>query len=262
MVLDGWCSAYLESRDDAILAAARRAADFLVGDLDEDGYFRTNGEFVKADQIKTYTCLCAWALHRFGDICDEARYRLAAVRAVEAALRQQRPNGWFANNCLMRSDAPLTHTIGYTLQGVLEVGALTGRSDFIAAVRKSLDHLIPQIRIDGYLPGMFYDDWQPAGFSSCLTGSAQLALVCYRLAQLIGEGGYRDVANQLLDFLKAMQATDTKVHDANGALPGSFPIFGDYMRGGYPNWATKYLLDALLMQHDAITTVRPSVVPH
>ena len=255
MVLDGWCSVYQDTRDDAILEAARRAADFLVADLDDNGYFRTNGKFVKAGQIKTYSCLCAWSLYRFGNLCSEAHYRHAAVRAVEGALRQQRPNGWFAHNCLMRSEAPLTHTIGYTLQGVLEVGALSGRRDFIVAVQRSLDQIIPQIRADGYLPGMFYEDWQPASFSSCLTGSAQIALVSYRLARLTGENTYREIGDRLLDFLKAMQAMATDVHDANGALPGSFPIFGDYMRGGYPNWATKYLLDALMMQHD---TAAPS----
>jgi len=33
-----------------------------------------------------------------------------------------------------------------------------------------------------------------------------------------------------------------------GAVAGSFPLFGGYMRAGYPNWATKYFLDALLLQ--------------
>jgi len=250
MVLEGWCSAYQDTPDSAILAAARRAADFLVADLDADGYFRTNGQFVQSGEIKTYTCLCAWPLHRFGALCGEHRYAAAAVRAVEAALRQQRPNGWFAQNSLLRSDAPLTHTLSYTLQGILEVGALTGRDDFISAVRRSVDHLLPRIRGDGYLPGMFYEDWEPACFSSCLTGSAQIAVVCYRLADLVQRHEYRDVADRLLDFLKPLQALAAPVDDANGALPGSFPIFGDYMRGGYPNWATKYLLDALLLQLD------------
>lgn len=34
-----------------------------------------------------------------------------------------------------------------------------------------------------------------------------------------------------------------------GAIAGSFSLFGEDMRAGYPNWATKYLLDALLLQH-------------
>lgn len=33
------------------------------------------------------------------------------------------------------------------------------------------------------------------------------------------------------------------------ALTSSFPLFDGYMRAGYPNWATKYFIDALLLQH-------------
>ena len=253
MVLDGWCSAYAVSGDGDILHAARRAADFLMNDLDADGYFRTNGDFVRAGELKTYTCLCAWSMYRFGELTGEAQYREAAIDSIEAALRQQRSNGWFAHNCLVRSDAPLTHTIGYTLQGVMEVGALARRTDFIAAVRLAIDRIREQMKPNGYLPGMFYDDWQPARLSSCLTGSAQLAIVGYRLAEIFGDESYRAFADRLLDYLKSLQDVTTPIEEVRGALPGSFPLFGEYMRGGYPNWATKYLLDALLLQLRADT---------
>lgn len=248
MVLDGWCSAYAETKDPALLAAARRAADFLVNDIDANGYFRTNGPFVSAGEIKTYTCLCAWAIYRFGEITGEARYVQAALRSIEAALCQQQPNGWFAHNCLARSDAPLTHTIGYTLQGVLEVGMSARRVDFISAVRRSVDAIIARIKQCGYLPGTFFSDWEPAGFSSCLTGSAQIAVVCYRLSERCRVDEYRSAANQLVNYLKALQALKSPSPAMNGAIPGSFPLFGDYMRAGYPNWSTKYFLDALLLQ--------------
>ena len=248
MVLDGWCSAFQSTREPAFLEAARHAADFLVNDVDENGYFRTNGAFVSAGEIKTYTCLCAWALHRFGVACGESRYQDAAIKVVEAALRQQQPNGWFAHNCLTRSDAPLTHTIGYTLQGVLEVGLAAHREDFIAAARKGLDPLVARISKSGFLPGCFYSNWEPATFSSCLTGSAQIAIVCYRLYDCTGVGDYLRAGDLLLNFLKALQVLDSENPALNGAIAGSFPIFGDYMRGGYPNWATKYFLDALLLQ--------------
>jgi len=248
MVLDGWCSSYSVRQDADVLAAARRAADFLVNDLDEDGYFRTNGAFVSSGEIKTYTCLCAWAIYRAGIIAGEPRYVQGAVRSVEAALRQQRPNGWFAHNDLARSEAPLTHTIGYTLQCVLEVGLLAKREDFIAAVRLAIDNLMPHCDGDGYLAALFYDDWQPASFSSCLTGSAQIAIVAYRLFEHTNAETYRRFADRLVNYLKPLQALDSPIAALNGALAGSFPLFGAYMRGGYPNWATKYMLDALLLQ--------------
>ena len=250
MVLDGWCSAYAATKDPRLFDAAKRATDYLVGDLDGDGSFRTNGQFVTAAKIKTYNCLCAWSMYRFGILADEPHYHVEAIRVIEAALRQQRTNGWFANNCLTRPEAPLLHTIGYTLQGILEVGILAHREDFIAAVRLGVEPLLQNISADGFLHGRFYADWTPASFCCCLTGSAQLAVVCYRLHQHTGEPVYRYFADVLVNFLKHQQLLDSDCTSVNGALAGSFPIFGEYMTGGYPNWATKYLLDALLLRDE------------
>ncbi|HEU4855480.1 MAG TPA: hypothetical protein VFS89_09400 [Nitrosospira sp.] len=249
MVLDGWCSAYKATGAAEYLEAGRRAADFLVGDLDENDYFRTNGAYVSPGEIKTYTCLCAWAIYRFGDITGESRYRDAATRVIEAALRQQRPNGWFAHNCLTHSLAPLTHTMGYTLQGVLEVGVAAARADFISAARRGVDPLVARLDHHGLLAGRYYADWEPGALSSCLTGNAQIAIVCYRLSELTGERHYKNAADRMVETLKDLQETDSPNPALNGAIAGSFPLFGGYMRAGYPNWATKYFVDALLLQH-------------
>jgi len=248
MVLDGWCSAYEESADKDFLDAGRKAADFLVKDLDEAYYFKTNGEYVSAGEIKTYTCLCAWALYRFGILVGESQYSETAIRVIEAAIKQQESNGWFAHNCLTRSDAPLTHTHGYALQGILEVGLLAEREDFLEAARRGIDSILPKIAPNGYLPGRFYSDWEPASFSSCLTGSAQIAIVCFRLAEHSHNPLYKKCANQLVDFLKSLQSLDPQLPGIQGALGGAFPLLGEYMRSGYPNWATKYFLDALMLQ--------------
>jgi hypothetical protein len=252
MVLDGWCSAYAATGNFKFFTAAYRAAEYLVDDLSPEGYFRTNGQFVTAGPIKTYNCLSAWSLYRFGRLARAPLYETAATVAVEAAIRQQQDNGWFANNCLTRPDAPLLHTIGYTLQGILEVGILAGRDDFIRAVHSGVEPLLSKISANGFLPGRFYADWKPASFSCCLTGTAQLAVVCYRLHEHTGDSRYRQYADRLLGFLKHLQLLDSDCTSVNGALAGSFPIFGEYMSAGYPNWATKYFLDALMLQSGSI----------
>jgi hypothetical protein len=250
MVLQGFTAAYRVTQDGAFMEAGRRAADFLVGDLDASYFFRTNGDFVAANQKKTYNCLCAWAMYRFGEDSGDVRYKDAAVRVIEAALTEQRPNGWIGNNCLSRPASPLTHTIGYALQGILEVGRLAGRTDFVDGVRRGLAPIIAQIHGDGFLPGRFFNDWQAGALSSCLTGSAQLAIVCYRMHQIDGQDTYRAAGTRLVDFLKGVQIVDPEAANISGALPGSFPILGDYMYLGYPNWATKYAADALMLQHE------------
>jgi hypothetical protein len=248
MVLDGWASVYQATGEREVLEAGERAAQFLLADMDELGHFRSHGAFVVQHRIKTYNCLCAWALYRHGENRSDTRYQDAAVRNVEAAIEQQLPQGWLRDNCLTRPEAPLSHTIGYALQGILEVGVLARRKDFVEAVERGLQPVLARVSPRGFLHGRFYSDWEPACFSSCLTGSAQLAVVCYRLFQVTGSLSYRTAADRILNYLKPLQALATADPGMNGALGGSFPLFGSYMSAGYPNWATKYLLDALMLQ--------------
>jgi hypothetical protein len=53
--------------------------------------------------------------------------------------------------------------------------------------------------------------------------------------------------NTLVDYLKGLQVMDSKDKALIGAMPGSFPIFGEYKTGGYPDGATKYFLDSLML---------------
>ncbi|MBF0382691.1 MAG: hypothetical protein HQL69_16845 [Magnetococcales bacterium] len=253
MVLQGLSTLLSHNRDEAILHSAQKAADFLLGDIGDDGHFQTHGAFVSRSKIKTYNVLCGWALFKFGELIGDNRYIQAANKNAEAALGQQQDNGWFANNDLSKEKYPLTHTIGYTLQGLLEVGVLADREDFIKAVEVAMEPIVGNIGKTGFLAGRFFSDWKPASLSSCLTGSAQIAIVAFRLFEITGKNTYLEAGNRLINYLKALQQTQSSDPNIIGALAGSFPIIlGSYMRGGYPNWATKYLLDGLMLQDKLI----------
>lgn len=246
MVLDGWCSAFEATGEARFLDAAARAARFLAADMDEHDYFRSSGAFVSSGETKTYNCLCAWAMLRLSRLTGDATIGTAAVRAIEAVLRRQNAVGWFANNCLTLSAIPLTHTIGYTLQGVFEVGVLAERSDFVAAAETGLRAVLRRTREDGFLAGRFDAAWRPAADYVCLTGSCQLAIVAYRMGQLFGHHDLVALADRAMCYVKATQRLDASDPGMNGGIAGSFPILGDYMTAGYPNWATKYFMDAIL----------------
>jgi uncharacterized protein YyaL (SSP411 family) len=251
MVLQGWTSAWRETGEAKFFESGRRAAEYLVADMDENGNFRTHGPFVSQHQIKTYSVLCAWALYRFGEDSGENLYCNAAIRNGEATLKEQNHNGWFNNCCLNRPDAPLTHTLGYALQGLLELGVLSGREDLITSVERGVSPIIQNISPKGFLAGRFDAKWKPRVRYSCLTGSAQIAIVLYRLSDLTGNKHYFDAANRLVDYLKALQRHDSRDINLNGAIPGSFPLFGSYQTAGYPNWATKFFLDAVMLQEES-----------
>lgn len=248
MVLDGWCSAYEASGERRFLDAGLAAVCFLIADMDEGGYFKTNSAFVSQGETKTYNCLCAWAMLRMARLTGNADFERAAVRAVEAALKRQHSNGWFTNNCLGISTIPLTHTIGYALQGVFEVGVLAEREDFIAAAELGLKNVLRKRLSNGFLAGRFDRHWHPAADFVCLTGSCQLTVVAYRFFQLFGKRELLAAGDCVMSFVKATQRLDDEDPNIVGAIGGSYPILGSYMTGGYPNWATKYFIDALLLR--------------
>jgi hypothetical protein len=59
---------------------------------------------------------------------------------------------------------------------------------------------------------------------------------------------YWEVANQLLEQMKRLQNVRDRGKPYYGAIKGSHPIYGRYARLQYPNWATKFFIDALLLK--------------
>ena len=248
MVADGWMSAYEYTGDNTYLDAALKASQFLANDLDESGFFRTNGDFVRGGEVKTYTCLCAWAVYRAALAADDSCLEDSAIRSIEAALGQRNESGWFKNNCLTDSLAPLTHTIGYALQGIFEVGVLAARKDLVDAAKDSLAGALTSLQPNGYLSARLDHEWKPQADYVCLTGSAQLAILCFRFAEQSNETCFLEAGHKLISFVKATQLLVSTDESMVGAVAGSYPILGEYMVGGYPNWATKYFIDALMLQ--------------
>jgi hypothetical protein len=67
------------------------------------------------------------------------------------------------------------------------------------------------------------------------------------LYELTGNETYRSVAEQLLEDVKHTQDVEgAGDRPQRGAIAGSFPIYGRYAPLQYPNWATKFFVDALL----------------
>jgi hypothetical protein len=77
----------------------------------------------------------------------------AAIRHAEFTLTRQTHNGWFESCCLTDVERPLLHTVAYTMQGLVGMGKLVGRHDFIAAGAKRADALLKLMASDDFIPG-------------------------------------------------------------------------------------------------------------
>src|SRR5262245_52758711 len=251
-VLDGWCRAWEVFQDVRIREAMQRAADWMVSVQDADGCWRRGLSPLTPNTPATYNVRAAAALLRAGELLDRADWRAAAGRNADWVLTQQRANGWFENNCVSDNTRPLTHTIGYTLEGLLTIAARSGIDGFVHAVVRATDALLPRVSDEGFLSGRFDAAWRPAATWNCLTGASQLAMVWFRLTRLTATVPYADHARRVLDFVKRTQhvagGSDPSVR---GGIKGSHPVWGSYERFRYPNWAAKFFTDALLAAHEA-----------
>lgn len=251
-VLQGWCAAYREFGEPATLDSLTRAARWLAAVQDEDGCWRRFMSPLTLQTPATYNVRSAAALLEAGCLLEDQRVRRAAIANFDWALTQQRDNGWFENKCLTDNSKPLTHTIGYTLEGLLDAARLLGEARYLEAVVRASDHLLEEVRADGFLSGRFDADWQPQVSWNCLTGSCQLAYVWLCLAEMTGAAKYKEKAQQLLGFVKRTQICLASAADARrGGIKGSHPVWGGYDPFRYPNWAAKFYVDALLAESGA-----------
>jgi uncharacterized protein YyaL (SSP411 family) len=245
-VLFGLLAAHLEWPSAEYREAALRAGDFLLECLNESGRFVKGYSHFCEPGSKAYEVRTGLALAQLGIMLDQKTYIKAASRMADYALSCQHPNGWFSENDLDENRQPLTHTIGYALEGLHGIGTLLERPDCLDAVRLTLDRTTELIRPDGFLAGRWRGDWSPAVDWACLTGSSQIAGVYLRMHREFGDAAYLEAAHRLLGFVCWTQEIKGKVASLSGGISGSYPFSGEYGRWCMLNWAAKFFCDSLM----------------
>jgi hypothetical protein len=245
-VLLGWAEAYRRNPTDEMAEAMRRAADWLTAHQDADGAWRRKISAAALGGAVVYNTRTAWALVEVGRSLDEPRYLQAGRANVDWALAQQQPNGWFASNDLVDHARPLTHTIAYAIRGIERCGHLLNEPRYLDAAGRSAEAVRMQLAADGYLPGRLDAQWRPAAKYACLTGQAQMAVIFLALFERHGRPEWLEAARRCLRYVCGTQSLDTRFAPLRGAVAGSWPVWGEYCRFQYPNWAAKFLADALM----------------
>jgi uncharacterized protein YyaL (SSP411 family) len=246
-VVRGLLRTHQETGDERYLEAAVNGSDWIAQNQEEDGSW-TFANFLQMKRV--YDTYVTPALARMGALTGDETYTYAAIRNCEFALRHQRENGWFdlCDNTPYFNDAPTPHTICYTIDGLLDTGELVGRDDFIAGATNAADALMNCMSPSGLLLGRFDENWRARARWSCLTGCAQLGVIMMKLHARTGEERYGDAARRLVDFLIFVQRLNGVGSNRRGALTGSYPVWGTYAPFKYPCWATKFLIDLLLLR--------------
>lgn len=252
-VVRGMLAAHAHSGNSVYLEAAVRAGVWMVRVQEADGPWARHN-FLGVPRV--YDSYVDAPLLRLHAITGMEAFRASAVLNLQWVLGRQASNGWFADadNTVKHNTRPITHTIAYTLDGLLESHALTKDERYLQAAERAARVLRDRFLDQGNLHGRYDARWRGTE-ASITTGCAQLSVVWSRLYATTRISAYEVAARRMVDLLKYVQHTSSSgPSEAHGGLTGSFPLWGRYEKFAYPNWAQKYLADALLC--------REGVLPH
>jgi uncharacterized protein YyaL (SSP411 family) len=243
--LFGLVTAWERTRDPVFLQAAQRAGAWLVKVADEFGIWT---RFEHKNTPHVYNTRTAWALLRLNEIDPQPQWVRVARTNLDWAVACQRDSGFFDHNAFVEGDAPYTHNISYAICGLQESGWLLGDDRYLASARRCSEAARTLMRSDGLIPGQIDPLGTPVASYSCLTGQCQLAIVWAKQFAQTGEAELQAAAQRSLRFVMSHQRCGDGNTGVRGAIAGSFPVYGRYAPLSYPNWASKFFVDAALLQ--------------
>ncbi len=244
-VVRGMLALHDATGDDRYVTAAVRACNWIVDVQESDGSWARHNFL---GERRVYDAYVSAPLLHMAVRTNEERFRMAALRNLEWVMSRRAPNGWYADadNTLKHNDRPITHTIAYTLDGLIESHLRTGDPRLLEAASGAATALLEHFMERGSLHGRYDREWQGSE-AAITTGSAQMAIVWARLHAITGDVRMREAGQRMVRWLVAVQSLSAMgPGQMHGAVTGSFPLWGRYEKFACPNWAQKYLADALL----------------
>lgn len=246
-ILKGMVALHDNTQDSRWLDAATQAAEWLAAGVTPEGVWRHID--YQAQVTPTYYAQAAWAMLEVYSRNGDDVIREGAEKVLSNVMSRQMENGAFDGWGFMEGQPCSTHTIAYTIRGLLESARLLDAWDsYGKAAIAALEVLLRRSELaGGRLPGAYDVKWRPIGKYVCLTGNAQIALCLLIWEEREMDLHLVNAAAKLVDAICDAQHVKSIVPGLRGAVAGSFPMWGRYMIFRYPNWAAKYHLDALMM---------------
>ncbi|MFN0217660.1 MAG: hypothetical protein ACKVP4_02475 [Hyphomicrobium sp.] len=245
MILLGFNALIKRGDHDHFLRPGRMAAEFLVGSMDDSGCFVRN---MSHNIVHAYNVRAAWALMAYGSLTDDRQLIDRAADCAMWTIAQQNEHGFYLKNNFKPGGNANTHGTAYVMRGLLQIHYLTADERILSSVCRAADKVCELYERRSWIAAELGPQWEYLSSHICLTGYAQLSIVLYRLFVVTRKPHYRNTADRLLEAVARLQSLDAPGAPWHGAIAGSFPIYGRYAPLQYPNWATKFFIDAILAQ--------------
>jgi hypothetical protein len=259
-VILGWTALTRQTGEKRFLKAAEKAVRWLIENQDSDGKWSRH---CHNNYPHTYHTRVAWPILEVYNFTKEKKMRESARKHLEWVISQALENGWCSYMAFTPEEKPLTHTIAYTIRGLIEASKhfwddILFQASIMKVARSASENIMlayerrkssPEENPLA-LPATFDDKWLSHERYSCITGNAQLAIIWLKLFLLQGDGRFLNAALKILEMVKATQNLVSKNPGVRGGVPGCYPCWGKYNPFSFPNWATKFFADALILQDE------------
>ena len=207
-IMRGLCSALDDDELEGVEQSLRRACDWILTQIEDDGRLGTPSTElwtdIASDLIHTYVLpplVQAGKLLDVPEYIERAEFVLSYYKQQEALVPFNR----------------LSHFHAYAMEALCELGEFELAAQGMADVEKLQ-------RSNGAIPAYPDVDWV------CSTGMAQYAIIWYML-------GNKEPADRAMRYLE-------KIQNKSGGFFGSYGKGAQYISGGEISWAVKYFLDA------------------
>jgi hypothetical protein len=222
--------------------AACKAVRWLMDTLEADGSWK-QAAYIPGFSPSYYS-RAIWAVVRVGKALQLPDVEPKMKQALAYYAQRFQSDGSISDWGFFPGKPAVTHTIAYTLEGFFESALLLQETEILDKTLHSLRTLMKQHDQDGKMAGSYGHGWKGNFKFTCVTGCAQLSVLCRRAGAHTGDPYFNDKAQALLNEIIHCQHFGRN-QNTWGAVPGSRPFWGPYQRGRYPNWAAKFYLDAM-----------------
>ncbi len=243
----GLTAAWDNTHDQKYLHAAERATLWLANESDPTTGTWPRYAYISGFSPAYYTHV-SWPMLEVFFRTQNPRIKDTAVNVLKGIASWQQENGAIKNWEFYPGKPAFTHTIAYTICGFLESSRILGNEgkEFEEVAIKSADAILKCLETKGRLAGAYDLRLNGRYWYTCLTGNCQLAIIWMKLFEQLKDKRFLDGAITALEFVMKKQRMRSLDPNVRGAIPGSSPVWGRYLTLRYPNWATKYYIDALM----------------
>lgn len=249
-IILGLTSLYDFLKDARYLESASRAAQWLCDNQEKDGTW--NRYNYVSGFSPSYYSRVSWPILKVFYRTGNELFKAAAIRNLDSIIGRQLPNG-FIDGAGFRPGKPVfLHTLAYTIRGLMESSSILNEGRYWESAYRFAEKVLQKFETRKLMCGAYNTDFSGISWYQCLTGNAQIAIIWLKIFLKTGDFRFLNAAHKAIDLVVKNQVRRSVNPNLIGALSGSSPVYGRYMALRYPNWASKFFIDSLLLEEEAL----------